>query len=207
MWTVTVAAGLLQTLAARFYISGDGNSYLDIASAYLRGDFANAINAYCSPFYSWLIALVLWVFKPSGYWETTILHLLNFAGLLVALRAFEFFFSNFLAAKQNFKQSENDIPQMPVFAWWILGYGLFLSATLEVLSMYPTSPDGASGLFGYPLPQRVWDSPACSSKEDMSRHSLSFCGWPRSPVVWLAPPRPPDAPQWPLFSPRCSRLA
>jgi hypothetical protein len=141
MWTATIAAGLLQALAVRFYISGDGNSYLDVASAYLRGDFVNAINAYWSPFYSWLIALVLWVFKPSGYWETTILHLVDFAGLLVALRAFEFFFSNFLAAKQNFARPEGESFQLPVSTWWMLGYGLFLSATLEVLSMYPTSPD------------------------------------------------------------------
>ncbi len=140
MWTITIAAGLLQALAVRFYISGDGNSYLDVASAYLRGDFANAINAYWSPFYSWLIALVLWVFKPSGYWETTILHLLDFAGLLVALRSFEFFFANFLAAKQNFARPEGE-SLLPVSAWWMLGYGLFLSAALEVLSMYPTSPD------------------------------------------------------------------
>src|SRR5712671_3448297 len=106
VWITTITAGLLQTLAVRFYISGDGNSYLDIASAYLRGDFANAINAYWSPFYSWLIALVLGIFKPSGYWETTILHVVDFAGLLAALRAFEFFFSNFLAAKENFAPPE-----------------------------------------------------------------------------------------------------
>jgi hypothetical protein len=141
MWTVTIAAGFLQALACRFYVSGDGNSYLDVASAYLRGDYANAISGYWSPLYSWLVALVLWAFKPSGYWETTILHLLNFAGLLVALRAFEFFFSNFLTSKQRFARPEDESFHLPVFAWWMLGYGLFLSATLEVLSMFPTSPD------------------------------------------------------------------
>src|SRR6266849_9417492 len=142
MWTVTIAAGLLQALAVRFYISGDGNSYLDVASAYLRGDFANAINSYWSPFYSWLIALVLWVFKPSGYWETTILHLLNFVGLLLALRAFEFFFRQFLTAKENFALPEAESIQLPVTAWWMLGYALFLSATLQLLGMYPiTAPD------------------------------------------------------------------
>src|SRR5882762_9325553 len=114
MWTATIVAGLLQALAVRFYISGDGNSYLDVASAYLRRDFANAINAYWSPFYSWLIALVLWVFKPSGYWETTILHLLNLVGLLLALRAFEFFFRQFLAAKQTFTRSEGESVQLSV---------------------------------------------------------------------------------------------
>ena len=141
MWTAAIAAGLLQVLALRFTVSGDGNSYLDVADAYLRGDFANAINAYWSPFYSWLIALVLGVFKPSGYWETTILHLVDFAGLLVALRAFEFFFTNFLAAKLRFATPEDQSFQLPVSAWWTLGYGLFFSATLEVLSMNPTSPD------------------------------------------------------------------
>jgi len=142
MWIATITAGLLQALASRFYISGDGNSYLDVASAYLRGDFANAINSYWSPFYSWLIALVLWVFKPSGYWETTILHLLNFVGLLLALRAFEFFFRQFLTAKENFALPEAESIQLPVTAWWMLGYALFLSATLQVLGMYPiTAPD------------------------------------------------------------------
>lgn len=142
VWITTITAGLLQTLASRFYISGDGNSYLDIASAYLRGDFANAINAYWSPLYSWLIALVLGLFRPSGYWETTILHLLNFAGVLLALRAFEFFFTQFLAAKQTFARPEGESVQLPVVAWWILGYALFLSSTLEVMAMYPiTSPD------------------------------------------------------------------
>lgn len=140
-WTVTFAAGLLQALADRFTISGDGNSYLDVASAYLRGDFAHAINAYWSPFYSWLIAVVLWVFKPSAYWETTILHLLDFAGLVVALFAFEFFFRCFLVAKRHIMPPEHENLQLPPFAWWILGFGLFLSATLEVLTMYPTSPD------------------------------------------------------------------
>jgi hypothetical protein len=46
MWAVTIVAGLLQALAARFYISGDGNSYLDVASACVRGDFAHAINGH-----------------------------------------------------------------------------------------------------------------------------------------------------------------
>src|SRR5258708_36900600 len=142
MWTATIAVGLLQAWRARFDISGDGNSYLDIASAYLRGDFANAINAYWSPLYSWLIALVLGLFRPSGYWETTILHLLNFAGVLLALRAFEFFFTQFLAATQTFARPEGESAQLPVVGWWIMGYALFLSSTLELIAMYPiTSPD------------------------------------------------------------------
>jgi hypothetical protein len=141
MWVVTITAGLLQALAARFYVTGDGNSYLDVATAYLQKGFANAINGYWSPFYSWLIAFVFWIFKPSRYWESTILHLLVFAGLLVALRAFEFFFSTFLSAKQNFIEPQGASVQVPAFVWWVLGYGLFLSTSLEVLTMAHTSAD------------------------------------------------------------------
>src|SRR5262249_33649298 len=105
------------------------------------GDFANAINAYWSPLYSWLIAFVLWIFKPNGYWESIVLHLLNFCGLVVALLAFEFLFRAFLAAQPDFARPEDESVQLPIWAWWTLGYGLFLSASLEVLTMYPTSPD------------------------------------------------------------------
>jgi 4-amino-4-deoxy-L-arabinose transferase-like glycosyltransferase len=160
MWFVMVTAGLLQARASRFFISGDGNSYLDIASAYLRKDFANAINGYWSPLYSWLIALVLWVFKPSGYWETTILHLLNFAGLLLALLAFEFFFKQFLAVQQKLAPPASEGFQLPASAWWVLGYGLFLNAALQVLSMYPiTSPDHWVCMFtflAFGLVLKIW---------------------------------------------------
>lgn len=45
-WTATAIAGFVQAWSVRFTINPDGNSYLDIASAYLRGDYANAVNAY-----------------------------------------------------------------------------------------------------------------------------------------------------------------
>jgi len=36
-WLITFGAGFLQAWAARFWISPDGNNYLDVASAYFRG--------------------------------------------------------------------------------------------------------------------------------------------------------------------------
>ncbi len=140
-WTVTTVAGLLQALAARYYINEDGSSYLDVASAYLRHDWARAVNGYWSPLYSWLIALVLWLFKPSAYWETTILHLVSLVGLLVSLRAFEFFLRAFLASKHSTAPSAGESLHLPLSVWWILGYGLFIGTMLEVLTMHPTSPD------------------------------------------------------------------
>ncbi len=46
LWFVAVATGLWQAWANRFYIEPDGVNYLDIANAYLRHDWRNAVNAY-----------------------------------------------------------------------------------------------------------------------------------------------------------------
>lgn len=139
-WTLTAVAGFVQAWSLRFYINPDGNNYLDVASAYLRGDYVHAINGHWSPMFSWLIALVLLIFKPSPYSETTVLHLLNLTGLLVALRCFEFFFVAFLKFLQRSKQP-NDESLLSEPAWWLLGYGLFLSTGLFVLSLAPVTPD------------------------------------------------------------------
>jgi len=140
-WTVALVAGFLQTWAARFSVTPDGNSYLDIASAYLRGDWHNALNSYWSPLFSWLLALALGIFHPTPYWESTVLHLVNFVGLLAALACFEFFFRSFLRHAEEFRSSEDPKPALPEFAWWALGYGLFLSTTLFLLPATDTTPD------------------------------------------------------------------
>jgi hypothetical protein len=139
-WIVTVLAGFVQAWAVRFYLTEDGNAYLQIASAYLHQDYANAINAWWSPMYSWLIAVVLGIFRPSGYWETTSLHLLNIAALLASLFCFEFFFVAFLAFLKHSRKTQDE-PLLSEASWWLLGYGLFFSTTLLVITLQPTTPD------------------------------------------------------------------
>ena len=147
-WIATAIFGFGQAWSHRFAISPDGNNYLDIAAAYLRGDFAHAINAYWSPMYSWLLAACFWVFNPSGYRETTLLHLLDFAGLLIALRCFEYFFTAFLAFLKRSEPSHEETNAGETF-WWVLGYGLFFSTSLFVLTMEPTTPDVWVGVITY----------------------------------------------------------
>jgi hypothetical protein len=141
MWFITISAGFLQAWAVRFWISPDGNNYLDVASAYLRRDWSHAVNAYWSPLFSWLLAFCLWIFRPSPYWESTLLHLLNLAGLLVALRSFEFLFHGFLRMQKQFAQADGAEEKLSDFEWWTLGYGLFLSTSLFVLTVTSTTPD------------------------------------------------------------------
>ena len=140
-WAIAILAGFLQAWAARFAVTPDGTCYLDIASAYLRGDWHNALNSYWSPFLSWLLALALGVLHPGPYWESTRLHFVNFAGFLFALVCFEFFFRSLLRHSKEFASSVDAEPALPEFGWWLLGYGLFLSTTLSLLPATYTTPD------------------------------------------------------------------
>ncbi len=141
VWLVTVCAGLLQVIAQRFLLSPDATNYLDIANAYLRGDWKNAVNGYWSPFFSWLLAICFWLFHPNPYWESTLLHLLNFAALLASLFTFEFFFQAFVQARKRDQSTNREKEALSEFVWWALGYGLFLSTSLLVLTASVSTPD------------------------------------------------------------------
>ncbi len=140
-WLVAVCTGFLQAWAVRFWLSPDGNTYLDIASSYCRGDWKNAVNAYWSPLFSWLLAFCLAIFRPGPYWESTLLHLLNFVAFLLSLLAFEFFFRAFLSARKQLAWTMRENGDLPEAGWWVLGYGLFFSTSFFVLSLNITTPD------------------------------------------------------------------
>jgi len=51
--------GLILVPYYQYSIDADGISYISIAQKYARADFKNAVNGYWSPFYSWLLAPLL----------------------------------------------------------------------------------------------------------------------------------------------------
>jgi hypothetical protein len=138
-----IVLGFLQAWALRFYIEPDGVNYFDIAGAYLRRDWSNALNAYWSPLYSWLLALIQWTLHPSPYFESTFLHLLNFVLFLLALASFEFFFRRLLSLIMVFCPQLGDSEGQPEWAWWMLGYTAFLVCTLRLITLGSDSPDMA----------------------------------------------------------------
>src|SRR5260370_15645565 len=140
--SVAFVLGLLQTWTYRFYIEPDGVNYFDIARAYLRRDWTNALNAYWSPLYSWLLALIQWTLHPSPYWESTFLHLLNFALFLFALAGFEFFFRRFLSFSKVLCPALDGDGQ-PEWASWTLGYTAFLVCPLRLITLRNDTPDMA----------------------------------------------------------------
>jgi hypothetical protein len=141
-WCVCFAAvvGLLQAWAERFSIEPDGVNYLDISYAYLRHDWHNAINAYWSPMYSWLLALVFGLSHTSLYWEATVLHAVNFGIYLFALACFGFFFRELTAlVAERASAADEQSPQG--WAWTVLGYSLFTYSSLELVGLGTDKPD------------------------------------------------------------------
>lgn len=135
VWSVAAIAGFLQAWTSRFFITPDGNNYLDVASAYLRHDWASAVNVYWSPMFSWVLGAIIYVTHVSPYWETPALHLVNFVAFLVSLLAFEFFLCALL------KTHALEDLHVESQTWWLIGYSLFLSTSLYVLNIAVSTPD------------------------------------------------------------------
>lgn len=151
-WLVAAVLGFLQAWGRRHdsgdgvaYMGADGISYLDIGDAYWRGDWAAAINAMWSPFYSWLTGLTLYLFQPSPFQEFTVVRLLNFALYLLSLAAFVFF----LRELERFCRTQVDDGDdaqvgslaLPRRAWLFFAYALFIWTSLSMNRVARTSPD------------------------------------------------------------------
>lgn len=138
-----IALGLIRAFASRNASNPAGISYLDIADAYRRGDLANAINAYWSPLYSWLLALTTLALHPSSSWDAAAAHLLNFLIYIGALLAFEKFLGALI-------ESSRDEPgALPDWCWIAIGYPLFAWSSLALITVSDLSADLLASAFMY----------------------------------------------------------
>jgi hypothetical protein len=143
-WLIAIVLGFFHTWADHHYlVNADAMSYLDIAEAYLRRDWSNAINAYWSPLYSWIIAAALLIFRPSPYWKFTVLHLVNFGIYLFALVCFRCLIFEMVRAQRQLRAelAETRLTTLPDWALIALGYSLFIWATLFLITLQLESPD------------------------------------------------------------------
>jgi len=135
--------GAADAWATRFTMNADGISYLDIGDAYWRGDWHMAINAYWSPFYSWILGLFLKLLKPSPYWEYPVVHLVNFLIYVGTLVCFEFFLTEFIrncGASGRVPGAAGEVT-LPEWAWRALGYSLFIWTSLVLITIGVVTPD------------------------------------------------------------------
>lgn len=134
---LALALGALHTYTAiqRQSMNADGIAYLDIGDAYLRADWATAINPVWSPLYSWILGLVNFLFKPSMQLEFPTVHIVNFFIYLFALACFEFMWGQV----RNTNQPDSYYLSEPL--WWTLGYLLFIWTSLSLIQIWAVTPD------------------------------------------------------------------
>jgi len=140
LWSAAALAGLLQAWGKRFLIEPDGLNYLDISYAYLHHDWPNAINAYWSPLYSWILAAAISITRVPLPLESTLLHLVNFLLYLFALACFAFFFHELTAWPVTNSDSQADASTGSP-GWLVWGFALFVYCELELIGVGADTPD------------------------------------------------------------------
>lgn len=149
-WITAALLGALQAWIYRHTLSTpDIISYLDVSDAYLRGDWNAAINAYWSPLYSWLLAVLNLILQPSSYWEFPLVKLANFLIYLGALGTFEFFLRELLAHDSRTRTRERQPPGSTESVLRVAAYSLFLWSTLKWTGMHNDTPDIATAALVY----------------------------------------------------------
>jgi hypothetical protein len=121
----------------------DGIDYWDMGEAYFRGDWANAINAYWSPLYSWILGSGLHLLEPTLRWEFTLVHAINFLIYLLALACFMFFWRELTSARDELDviPERSGGARLSNRVWVTLGYLVFAWTSLYLVELWAVTPD------------------------------------------------------------------
>jgi hypothetical protein len=140
-WFFGVALALVEAVASRFSMTVDGISYLDLADAYWKGDWNAIVNGYWSPLYPWLLGAAIHALHASMYWESSIVHAVNFLIFLGTMAAFEFFLRALCGRLLATSSQPGSLRPLPIWAMRAFGYSLFLYAGLVWISIGIVTPD------------------------------------------------------------------
>lgn len=138
---IAVGLAVAQIILGRNTFGPDPRSYMELARAILKHDWAMVVNAYWSALYPWLLAAALALFRPSLRWEFPVAHALSLPMYLACMAAFEFFWATLLRRRQTDAATRdfNATPILPA-QMWILGYSFFVWATIGDLVLL-VNPD------------------------------------------------------------------
>ena len=148
---VALALGAAAAWAARTTMYPDGISYLDVGDAYWRGDWHNAINAYWSPLYSWILGGFAKAFRPSLEYEYPLVHVVNFLLYVLALICFHFFLAELIKQDAGGSRPLKGTGEvgLPVWALYTSGYAAFITSSLLLITLSFPSADMAAAAVVY----------------------------------------------------------
>jgi hypothetical protein len=141
-WCAAIVAGFVRIWAHRHDMNPDGISYIELAAAGTRIGWKGFVNAYWSPLYPFLLSLVFRVLHPVPYWESTVVHLVNFVIYLASLACFEVFLKELIRGQSASNVSWNEaMPVPPQTVWTWAGYISFIWAYQYWQNIVFATPD------------------------------------------------------------------
>jgi hypothetical protein len=117
----------------------DTISYLDMGQYLVKAEWSTVLSGEWNPLYSALLGVVMFVFKPSPYWEYPLVHALLFVIFLLTCGCFDFFLSQLIRLREH--SSANAGAQIPRWIWLTIGYTIFLWSSLDLIRVSETNPD------------------------------------------------------------------
>lgn len=138
-FALTTVLGLLQVYVCRYQMSPDAMDYLDIARQVESGHWNAVANGYWGTLQAVLLA-PLFALHPSPAAELPLAHLHSLVILIATFFAFRWFLHTCLDSQRAGDEGP-DTDQIPEWALCVVGYGLFLWSSLEIVPVAIIGPD------------------------------------------------------------------
>lgn len=132
-WSILLLLGGLQAFVFPDRLNPDGIAYLDIASAYARGDWNAAVNPYWSPLLSWILAILGRPLDLVGCGGLARVHVVMIGMYAFALWSFE----RLVVALGETEAG----PDSGRRTWRWLTYALFTLVVLQMIGLVWLTPD------------------------------------------------------------------
>lgn len=143
--------GLIYSYVARYSMTSDGISYIDMADYFLKTDCKALVNGIWSPLYPFFLSLGFYLFKPDNYNEFSVVHIVNFIIYLMALFSFDFFLFSLLKYKRRQQIKDKKFGFVSISDWGLvsIGYSLFILSSLNIMGLWGADPDVCLSVFIY----------------------------------------------------------
>ncbi len=140
---------LIQLWAYRFFEHySDGIAYLDMADAWLCGDWQGGFTAYWNPIYPLVIMGVFSILRPSALYEFAALKAVNYLIFVLLIIAFEHFLQQLLDFyKKQMQKEKNSFIVISTPIWSFLAHAVFAYAYLCLSSISVDTPDMLMSVF------------------------------------------------------------
>ncbi|MBM4326791.1 MAG: hypothetical protein FJ118_06465 [Deltaproteobacteria bacterium] len=138
-WLIGVTLGILLAYTGRYFINSDAPIYIEMAEAFLAGNWWGLVNFTFSPAYAVLIAAAQTLLKPDRLSELQALRGVNVVCLLAAMGACDLFMTALKKEWGALRDPDTSPPPWPAVC--LVSYSMFLVAALVMIRVRLMNPD------------------------------------------------------------------